>query len=251
MLQQLGIIKNDENSETSKDRVVNTSSVNRNRMFAEKLVLSYPLWHGMIDVSEEYTNTHTCNLFTADIPEIRDTDNTVDERNITVFVEIGQHLGRFNMSVGLRYENVKFSYSEMGTLREGQSKTYNNLFPSLNIATQAGNVSIGLNLDTQLMTLVWDNNMKIANTPWYVNAKIYKGFFNNTFSVTLDAKYISDSDGNNFMMYSDAVQIAQKNFSPGRSVMLTLKYCSTPPATATAAPVPATPRNHAFNPFER
>lgn len=112
----------------------------------------------------------------------------------------------------------------MGTLREGQSKTYNNLFPSLNIATQAGNVSIGLNLDAQLMTHVWDNNMKIANTPWYVSAKIYKGFFNNTFSVTLDAKYISDSAGNNFMMYSDAAQIAQKNFSPGRYVMLTLKY---------------------------
>ncbi len=33
---------------------------------------------------------------------------------------------------------------------------------------------IWLNVDAQLMTRSWDNNMKLSNTPWYVNAKIYK-----------------------------------------------------------------------------
>ncbi len=33
---------------------------------------------------------------------------------------------------------------------------------------------IWLNVDAQLMTRSWDNNMKLSNTPWYVNAKFTK-----------------------------------------------------------------------------
>ena len=50
--------------------------------------------------------------------------------------------------------------------------------------------------------------------PWYVNAKIYKGFINNTFSVTLEAKDLFNSSQNDAIMYNDAVHIVQKNFSP-------------------------------------
>lgn len=83
---------------------------------------------------------------------------------------------------------------------------------------------IWLNVDAQLMTHSWDNNLKVTNTPWYVNAKIYKGFLNNAFSVTLETKDLFDTAGNNARMYSDAVQLIQKNYTSGRSVMLTLLY---------------------------
>ena len=362
----------DELSETGDNRNVNTESTNRNRMFAEKLVVSHPLWQGQIRFGEEYTNTRTTNLFTANIPEVPDADSRVDESNIAAFVEFARRFGRFNVGVELRFEHVKFDYYEMGEHRDGQSKTYNNLFPSLNVSTQIGNVRMGLNysgktvrpgygqldgavsyincltfetgnpylqptkmqtveymaqwrqffaqlsyiylkdgvyhitepygadgeatiirtanldrrhylqafvggqfqvgiwqprvnigmmkqwlalpvdgkpmkmntpgflfqwqnaislpfdiwlnVDAQLMTHTWDNNMKVSNTPWYVNAKIYEGFFNNAFSVTLEAKDLFNTSQNDAMMYSDAVQIVQKNFSPGRSVMLTLQY---------------------------
>lgn len=363
---------NDELSEMGEDRVVNTRSINRNRMIAEKLVVSHPLWRGQVQFGEEYTDTRATNLFTANIPEVGDTDSRVDESNIAAFVETEQQLGRFNVGVGLRYEHVKFDYYEMGQYRDGQSKVYNNLFPSLNVATRFGSVHMGLNysgktvrpgygqldgavsyinrltfetgnprlrptkmqtveymaqwrrffaqvsytyfkdgvyhitepygtdgdatiirtanldhrhylqafvggqftvgvwqprvnigvmkqwltlpvdgtpmkmntpgflfqwqnavhlpydiwinVDSQLMTASWDNNMKLSNTPWYVNAKIYKGFYNNAFSVTLEAKDLFNSSQNDVRMYSDAVRIVQKNFSPGRSVMLTLQY---------------------------
>ena len=362
----------DELSETGDDRNVSTESTNHNRMFAEKLVVSHPLWKGQIQVGEEYTNTRTTNLFSANIPEVPDADNKVDESNIAAFVQIAQQFGRFNVGVGLRYEHVKFDYYEMGQLRGGQSKTYNNLFPSLNVATQIGKVRMGLNysgktvrpgygqldgavsyinrltfetgnpylkptkmqtveymaqwrqffaqvsytyfkdgvyhitepygtdgeatiirtanldhrhylqafvggqfkvgvwqprvnvgvmkqwltlpvdgkpmkmntpgfmfqwqnavhlpfdiwlnMDAQLMTCSWDYNMKLSNTPWYVNAKIYKGFFNNAFSVTFEAKDLFNTSQNDAMMRNDAVKIVQKNYSSGRSVMLTLQY---------------------------
>ncbi|MDE5663345.1 MAG: outer membrane beta-barrel protein [Muribaculaceae bacterium] len=363
---------NNELSEMGDDREVNSTSTNRNRMFAEKLVMTYPLWKGKIEFGQEYTNTRTSNQFFANIPETPDADNRVDESNIAVFAELGQRFGRFMIGVGLRYEHVKFNYYEMGLLQDGQSKSYNNLFPSLNIATQVGKVRMGLNytgktvrpgygqldgavsyinrltyetgnpylkptklqtveymaqwrrffaqlsytyfkdgvyhitepygqdgeatiirtanlshrhylrafvggnfqvgvwqpkvnvgmmkqwltlpvngepmgmntpifmfqwqnavhlpfdiwlnVDAQLMTRGWDNNTRLTNTPWYVNAKVYKGFFNEAFSVTVEAKDIFDSAKNNFYLCSDAVQIQQKNFSPGRSVMLTLQY---------------------------
>lgn len=361
-----------ELSKMGDDRNVSTESTNRNRMFAEKLVVSHPLWHGQIQFGEEYTDTRTTNLFTANIPEVADADNRVDESNIAAFAEFARQFGRFNIGVGLRYEHVKFDYYEMGEHRDAQSKTYDNLFPSLNVATQIGNVRMGLNysgktvrpgygqldgavsyinrltyetgnpylkptkmqtveymaqwrhffaqvsytyfkdgvyfitepygadgeatiirtanldhrhnllafvggrfqvgvwqprvnvgmmkqwltlpvdgkpmkmndpgfmfqcqnairlpfdiwlnVDAQLMTHMWDNNMKVSNTPWYVNAKIYKGFFNNAFSVTVEAKDLFNTSGNNAKMYNDAVKLVQNNFTPGRSVMLTLQY---------------------------
>lgn len=361
-----------ELSEMGDDRNVSTESTNRNRLFAEKLVVSHPLWQGLIQFGEEYTNTRTTNLFTANIPEVADADNHVDESNIAAFAEFARQFGRFNIGVGLRYEHVKFDYYEMGEHRDSQSKTYDNLFPSLNVATQIGNVRMGLNysgktvrpgygqldgavsyinrltyetgnpflkptkmqtveymaqwrhffaqvsytyfkdgvyfitepygadgeatiirtanldhrhnllafvggqfqvgvwqprvnvgmmkqwltlpvdgkpmkmndpgfmfqwqnaihlpfdiwlnVDAQLMTHMWDNNMKVSNTPWYVNAKIYKGFCGNAFSITLEAKDLFNTFHNDALMYNDAVQLVQKNFSPGRSVMLTLQY---------------------------
>ena len=92
----------DELSEMGDDRNVSTESTNRNRMFAEKLVVSHPLWQGQIRFGEEYTNTRTTNLFTANIPEVSDADNRVDESNIAAFVEFARQFGRFNIGVGLR-----------------------------------------------------------------------------------------------------------------------------------------------------
>ena len=84
---------------------------------------------------------------------------------------------------------------------------------------------IWLNVDAQLMThTVGQQHAKSANTPWYVNANIYKGFLNNAFSITLEAKDLFNTSGNNAMMYNDAVKLVQNNFTPGRSVMLTLQY---------------------------
>lgn len=363
---------NNESAQLGDDRTVIITSTNRNRMFAEKLVLSYPLWLGGIEVGEEYINTHSTNLSSANITEISDADSRVEESNMAAFVEIGQQFGRFNIGIGLRYEHVKFNYYELGKLREGQSKTYNNIFPSLNASTEVGRVRMGLNysyktvrpgygqldgtvtyinrltyetgnpylkptklqtleymaqwrqfyaqlsytyfkdgvyditepygsggestiihtanltrrhysqafiggqfklgvwqprvnvgvikqwlslpvngeqmamnapglmlqwqnalhlpfdiwlnIDTQLMTPSWENNIKLSNTPWHINAKIYKGLFNDAFSIAFEVKDVFNSSNKDAKFYSDAVKIVQKNFSPTRSAMLTLQY---------------------------
>lgn len=42
--------------------------------------------------------------------------------------------------------------------------------------------------------------------------------------MSLEAKDLFNTSQNDAMMYNDAVKIVQKNYSPGRSVMLTLQY---------------------------
>ncbi|MDE6301568.1 MAG: TonB-dependent receptor [Muribaculaceae bacterium] len=363
---------NDEAAEIGSSRVVTSLSTNRKRMMAEKLVLSYPVWRGNIEFGEEYTNTESSNLFTSNVSETGDSDIRMKESNIAAFIELSQQLGRFSIGAGVRYEHAKYDYYEIGQHREDQSKTYNNIFPSLNVATQFGPVRMGLNysnktirpgygqldgtvsyinrltyetgnpylkptkmqtveymaqwrnffgqvsytyfkdgvyhvtepfgpeaeatlirtanlnhrhtlsafigarftlgiwqprvntgvmkqwltlpvngkpvkmntpcflfqwqnaihlpfdiwmnIDAQVQTPEWDNNMKLTNTPWEVNAKIYKGFFNDSFGITLESKDIFNSAGKDAYLGSDAVQIVQKNFSRGRTVMLTLQY---------------------------
>lgn len=363
---------NYETGEADESRTVTNLSTNRNRMLAEKLVLGYPVWRGEISLGEEFTDTRSTNIFTTDLATIGDADTRVDESNIAVFAGIDQTFGRFNIGFGLRYEHVKYDYYEMGQRMEDRSRRYDNLFPSLSVATKVGSVKMGLNysgktvrpgygdldgtvsyinrliyetgnpqlkstklqtveysaqwrrffaqlsytyfkdgvyhitepfgsdgeatliktanlphrhyfqafagaqfqvgawqprvnagmmkqwlklpvngvptslgtpifllqwqnaihlpfdiwlnVDAQLQTRGWENNVKLANTPWYINAKLYKGFLDNALSLTLEAKDLFDTGGSDLYLCNDAVQLSQKNHSPRRSVMLTVQY---------------------------
>lgn len=107
-------------------------------MFAEKLVLSYPLWKGQLEVGNEYTASQTLNNFNINMATIGNSNTKSDEKNMAGFLSIGQQFGKVAVEAGLRYEHVNFKYTENGQLKEDQSKTYNNVFPSLSISTEIG-----------------------------------------------------------------------------------------------------------------
>ena len=123
------------------DRDVNTVSLTRSKMFAEKLFVTLPLpWGGegggpgQIEVGEEYTNTRWRSRFDNQEGYIANSDNEQHESNIAPFVELRQRLGRFQLSAGLRYEHVESEYFVSGVRREDQCRTYNDLFPSAAIS---------------------------------------------------------------------------------------------------------------------
>lgn len=134
----------DEVSVNQGNSLITTLSSNRSRMFAEKLVLSYPLWKGGIEVGEEFVSSRFSSNYTTDAEIINNADTRVDESNIAGFIELRQTLGRLSLGAGLRYEHVKFDYLENGQRNEDQSKTYNNLFPSFFMSTTAGQVQLSL-----------------------------------------------------------------------------------------------------------
>ena len=139
---QQNLNQQQELSAEYEDRDVNTESLTRSRMFAEKLFVTHPLWKGQIEIGEEYTNTRWKSRF--DNPEgyIANSNNEQHESDIAPFVELRQRLGRFQLSAGLRYEHVKSEYFVSGQRRDEQCRTYDDFFPSASVSTSAKNLQL-------------------------------------------------------------------------------------------------------------
>ena len=158
-----------DQSETNMNQqknVVASTSIGHSRMFAEKLVLSCPLWKGQIEVGNEYTSSQVLDDFNINMTAIGNSNTKSDEKNMAGFISIGQQLGKIAVEAGLRYEHVKFKYSEDGQLMGDKSKTYNNIFPSLSISTEIGNTQWGLSYTSKMQRPSYDD---LDGTVTYVN----------------------------------------------------------------------------------
>ena len=131
-----------ELSNEYEDRDVNTESLTRSKMFAEKLFVTHPLWKGQIEIGEEYTNTRWRSSFDNQEGYIANSDNEQHESNIAPFMELRQRLGRFQLSAGLRYEHVKSEYFVSGQRRDEQCRTYDDIFPSASVSTSVKNLQL-------------------------------------------------------------------------------------------------------------
>lgn len=135
----------EESSEFNENSIISSVGHNRGRMFAEKLVFSYPLWKGSIEAGEEFTSSRVISDYTTDAAIVGNADTRVDEKNIAGFIDIEQSFGCLDVSAGLRYERVRFNYFENGQRNDDQSRVYNNLFPSLSVSTMIRNVQLAFN----------------------------------------------------------------------------------------------------------
>lgn len=135
--------RTDETDMTSGNTsVVNSEGVNHGQSIAEKLVLSYPIWKGGLEWGQEYTSSRMSSRYTTSATVITGADSRVDENNIAAFIDLSQSFGPVEVCAGARYEHVRFSYLEDGQIKENRSKTYDNLFPSLSIATCLNDVQL-------------------------------------------------------------------------------------------------------------
>ena len=131
-----------ELSNESEDRSVNTLNQTRSQLIAEKLIMSHTLWKGKIEFGEEYTYTRWRNAFTNEQGFIANSNNDQHEQTLAPFVELQQQLGRFHLTAGLRYEHVESEYYVGGMRRNEQCRTYNSLFPSMAVSTQLKNIQL-------------------------------------------------------------------------------------------------------------
>ena len=100
----------EETNENQQQKMVASTSIGHSRMFAEKLVLSYPLWKGQIEVGNEYIASQMLNDFHINMSTIGNSNTKSDEKNMAGFFSIGQQLGKIAVEAGLRYEHVTFFY---------------------------------------------------------------------------------------------------------------------------------------------
>ena len=118
------------------DRTITTLNQEDRKMMAGKLVLSYPVWKGVLSGGAEATSTKSYgrNVNQEDI--IPETDNEMKEQNIAGFAEYELQLGPWRLNAGLRFEHVKADYYSFGEWQQEPSRTYNDWFPNLSAAWQ-------------------------------------------------------------------------------------------------------------------
>jgi hypothetical protein len=136
---------NDEVSQEWESRTVTSTSVIRNQLWAAKLVLSWPLWGGNLQVGSEYDHTRRNDDYINPEQVVPTSFTEQKERNYIFFAEYGHPLPFGQLKVGLRNENVTSDYYSQGVRMAEQSRNYHHFFPSVGLMARAGNVQLMLN----------------------------------------------------------------------------------------------------------
>ena len=133
---------NDEVSQEQQSRTVTSNSVVRNQLCATKLVLSWNLWGGNLEVGTEFDHTRRNDEY-INLEQIVPTSFTEQrENNYILFAEYARQLPFGQMKVGLRNENVTTNYYNQGVRIAEQSRSYHHLFPSVGLMTAVGPVQL-------------------------------------------------------------------------------------------------------------
>ena len=122
------------------DATVTTESLSGNRLYAAKLVFSYPVWKGALQFGTEETFSRRNDEYSLKGADIPASSTRVREDNYAGFVNYGFMLGKIGqLGAGLRYEHVDYFYDDLlGS--DSFSKRYDNFFPSLSFAGAFGPV---------------------------------------------------------------------------------------------------------------
>ena len=136
---------NDEVSQEWESRTVTSTSIVRNQLWAAKLVLSWPLWGGNLQVGSEYDHTRRNDDYINPEQVVPTSFTEQKERNYIFFAEYGHPLPFGQMKVGLRNENVTSAYYSQGVRMAEQSRNYHHFFPSVGLMARVGNVQLMLN----------------------------------------------------------------------------------------------------------
>ena len=131
--------------ETSKEygnRTITTLTNEDRKMLAGKLVLTYPVWKGVLSAGSEATSTISRGGNINQEMIIPDSDNKMTEGNLAGFAEYNLTLNpqqsTINLNAGLRFEHVQTHYSSFGITQSEPSRIYNDWFPNLSAAWQKG-----------------------------------------------------------------------------------------------------------------
>ena len=142
---------NNEVSQEQQSRTVTSQSVQRNQLWASKLVLSWQLWGGNLQVGGEYDHTRRNDDYVNPENIVPTTFTEQRERNYILFTEYSHPLPFGQLRLGLRNENVNSDYYDDGKRIAEQSRTYHHFFPSVGLMARAGKVQLMLNYGMKIM----------------------------------------------------------------------------------------------------
>ena len=142
---------NNEVSQEQESRTVTSQSVQRNQLWASKLVLSWQLWGGNLQVGGEYDHTRRNDDYVNPENIVPTTFTEQRERNYILFTEYSRPLPFGQLRLGLRNGNVTSDYYDSGVRVAEQCRTYHHFFPSVGLMARAGKVQLMLNYGMKIM----------------------------------------------------------------------------------------------------
>ena len=138
-----------EQSELHENRIVTTRSHTMNRLYASKLVFTYPLLGGVMTAGSEYSFTDRDDDYFNAENYVPNSSTTIREDNTNAFIEY-MHPYKFgSFTAGLRYEHLGFNSYESDVLQEDQSHKFNDFYPSASISAMAGKFQFQLSYATK------------------------------------------------------------------------------------------------------
>lgn len=174
---------------TTNDNDVETVTTSKNDMVATKLVLSYPIWKGMLNIGTEETFIKRDNTNASSGTGLPDSRSKVDDNTYAAFIQYGFALdAKTQASIGLRYEHADFKYRDILNSADNLQRSYDNIFPSASVSTMFGKVRMALAYSnkTQRPSLWQLNNSMMYHNRFVVqqgNPKL-KPSIENTLSLT-------------------------------------------------------------------
>ncbi len=134
-----------EGSSMTHDAEIHSTSNSISKLYAGKLVLSYPIWKGQLQVGTEETFSRRDDNYAIKGISIPASEAQVKEDNYAGFATYAFYLPKFGqVSAGARYEHVRYAYEDALMPENDLTRNYSNLFPTVSYAGQVGKVQLML-----------------------------------------------------------------------------------------------------------
>ncbi len=129
----------DEQSYAYDSYELTTRSSSTDRMEAVKLSLVTPVGGGELSYGGEFVDVSCYDTYYSSRQEIiNDSQSKVRENTTSLYAEYNRTTPIGELTLGLRYEHLGFKYYKEGVYMPEQSRTFDNLFPKLQLSKQIG-----------------------------------------------------------------------------------------------------------------
>lgn len=167
-----GTFSTEEVSNNIKDNI-NSIKASSSRTYAAKMVIEKNVNEDVsVSVGGEYYNSSINQSYINKEGIIANSDNYILEKNIACFSSFDYSFGSFDLSAGLRYEKINNSFLTNKIKNNETSKSYNRLFPNLNLTYQWDQFNIGLSYD---VTSTRPTYAQLSSTVAYDSKYLYEG----------------------------------------------------------------------------
>ena len=130
--------------EAMQEQNVTSYNKDENTLYAAKLIVSRPLWEGNLSFGGEYTYTDHTNTYINDQGILDNDYSNIEENAGSAFLEYARSFGKLQATAGVRYEHITSDYYENDVRVDEQSRTYDNVFPTLSLSLPVGKTQLSL-----------------------------------------------------------------------------------------------------------